>query len=172
MIAILPLLTPEVMEKFLARVDRSGPTQPHMTTRCWPWGGGLSGCGYGYVNIGGHTLKANRVAYVVDRGRDPPDDRPNVLHKCDHRLCCRPDHLVCGTLSRNTREMHARGRGGWVLTPEAVLEIVRLRRNRFSLRVIAELHGTTAPTIAGIMSGRRWSKITGIVRRTVDNVNG
>ena len=40
----------------------------------------------------------------------PVPDGLFVLHRCDVRACCNPDHLFLGTPLDNMQDMHAKGR--------------------------------------------------------------
>jgi hypothetical protein len=81
---------------------------------CWLWTGSLDLKGYGTVRRRGKTARAHRVAYQLWVG-----DIPNglhVLHRCDLRSCCNPQHLWLGTHADNMRDMATKGRvvtRGW-----------------------------------------------------------
>lgn len=78
--------------EFRARVDKNGPTQPHMGTCCWPWTGGRDGDGYGRAWFRGRKQGAHRVAWMLANDADIPAGHV-VMHECDYPPCCRPDHL-------------------------------------------------------------------------------
>ena len=72
------------------------------------------GDGYGLVAVRiakrkHYMVLAHRVAFALSRGYLPTPPL-KVLHKCDVRLCIRPDHLYEGSQSENIRQAVARGR--------------------------------------------------------------
>ena len=94
--------------RFWAKVNKSGPTQPHMDTPCWVWTGASSSFGHGEVRIQNKLLRAHRVAWEWDNGSIPAG--MCLLHNCDVPACVRPDHCRPGTRAENTADMMARGR--------------------------------------------------------------
>jgi HNH endonuclease len=91
-------------DRLWAKVDKNGPTQPHMTTPCWAWLGTPNENGYGRLG----QDAAHRVSFFVAHGRWP---EPCALHRCDYRLCVRPDHLYEGTKKENALDREDRRRG-------------------------------------------------------------
>lgn len=87
-------------ETFWARVEKSNG--------CYEWQGAVTPIGYGSVRRWGHTMPAHRVAWTLTYGPIPPGIK--VLHKCDNRRCCRPDHLFLGSQIDNIHDMIAKGR--------------------------------------------------------------
>lgn len=72
---------------------------------CWNWQGSLS-AGYGQTYIRKSNgeyrrLHAHRTSWLVFRG---PFGKQWVLHKCENRRCCNPDHLYLGNASDNARD--------------------------------------------------------------------
>jgi hypothetical protein len=98
-----PFTAEERRLSFWAKVDRSGGVDA-----CWPWKGSRLGEYGGFCwkrkNVGAH-----RVAWILTNG-EPPDDKPNILHRCDNPPCCNPAHLFPGTLADNANDMHSKGR--------------------------------------------------------------
>lgn len=82
---------------------------------CWNWLRTKDRLGYGRlkVQLGSRvnfrTTSAHRYAYELWTG--PIPKRMCVLHSCDNRGCCNPEHLFLGTQRDNMRDMHAKGRG-------------------------------------------------------------
>lgn len=92
-------------ERFWSRVRRADGDA------CWEWTAARFPKGYGKVALTSGRRKtdgAHRIAWILTNG--PIPDGLWVLHKCDYRPCCRPDHLFLGTAKDNTLDMIAKGR--------------------------------------------------------------
>ncbi len=93
-------------ETFWARVDRDGPTMPHMDTPCWEWTG-YCNHGYGQLSFESRLWHAHQLAYMFSTGIRPT---LHVLHECDNRKCCNPLHLREGTNNDNIADAIKRNR--------------------------------------------------------------
>jgi hypothetical protein len=82
--------SPEILKpdpaKFWSKVDRK------MLADCWPWLGSKRPDGYGVIKVGHRQVKAHRMAYLLDTGKDP--DGLVVKQTCENKACCNPNHLV------------------------------------------------------------------------------
>jgi hypothetical protein len=85
--------TPE--QRLRERIDQRGPNE------CWPWRGGVSNHGYGYMTVHGKRIGAHRLIYFLTYGV-MPDMVDHTCHNnsgcsggnaCPHRRCCNPAHL-------------------------------------------------------------------------------
>jgi hypothetical protein len=145
--------------RFWSYVDRRSPDG------CWPWLAGIGRLhGYGHFSWKDRTYRAHRVAWLLSRGPIPRGQQ--VLHSCDVRHCCRPDHLFLGTQLDNMRDMHAKGRGQakerhWKarLTQQDVDDI---RQHYFgsdlTQRDLARLFGITQCHVGKIIRDEAWSE--------------
>lgn len=105
--------TERQIQNFWRRVDKNGPTQPHMDTPCWVWTGSKIKHGYGRVGIGSKLFLAHRVAWFIERGPIPHDGSAHgicALHRCDNPECVRIDHLFLGTNADNVFDRVSKGR--------------------------------------------------------------
>jgi hypothetical protein len=99
-------LRPDLVAYFDARVEKL-PDAPG----CWIWMRAIQTSGYGqaYDRIEKRLVSAHKLSYTVARG--PVPDGLELLHSCDVRLCCNPEHLSPGTRLDNVRDMDQKGRG-------------------------------------------------------------
>jgi hypothetical protein len=83
---------------------------------CWEWQGALNSTGYGSVSWDSKHYVAHRLAAflhgMVSTLEAPQDASCSgfVLHKCDNRKCCNPDHLFVGSYSDNQRDAYKKKR--------------------------------------------------------------
>jgi hypothetical protein len=83
---------------------------------CWPYLGTIAHGGYGQIRIDNKYYKAHRIVYFLSRGGIQLNAPRNqyvkefVLHHCDRRDCCNPDHLYLGDIWDNMRDKVSRGR--------------------------------------------------------------
>jgi hypothetical protein len=82
------------------------------STGCLLWAGTTSKRhGYGSLYVDGRQQPTHRMAWILRNG--PISDGLMVLHRCDVRVCCNPDHLFLGTNRDNHDDMVTKGRGWW-----------------------------------------------------------
>lgn len=158
-------------ERFWQKVDVKGPDD------CWNWKDVPHATGgYGTFRVGEHKVYAHRYAFkelkdpTLPLKTDPDRSlKQYLLHSCDNRLCCNPNHLRLGTYQDNIDDMYARGRaassagelnGRAKLTEEAVKTIKALiAEGKESLSAIGRLFGASPQTIWQIKQGIKWSQV-------------
>ena len=108
-------LTEKDKARFWAKVDRNGPlpdqSNPHYAGLgpCWVWVASVNTGGYGHIGLRGKLEIAHRVSWILNFGSTDPN-LPFVLHKCDNRKCCNPDHLFSGNNIINNHDKEKKGR--------------------------------------------------------------
>lgn len=111
--------TTPIEVRFWRDVDKRGPRQGHMKTRCWVWVGQKQSLSvrkvehrvYGIISKGGKyggSMLAHRYAYQLQVG--PLVRGLQVQHRCDNPLCVRGSHLKQGTAQDNSDDMVRRDR--------------------------------------------------------------
>lgn len=152
-------------ERFWSKVAKAGPGE------CWLWTAGCDRHGYGKFYPGiRHGAKndwtsvaSQRIAWALTYG--PVPEKLHVLHRCDVRSCCNPEHLFVGTHQDNLADMVAKGRQaighgkGRKLTAEAVLEIRRAISAGTRPQSLCEKYGVGPSTISMIRRGKIWAHL-------------
>ena len=133
---------------------------------CWLWTRGKNAKGYGIMSGG----LVHRKVYEHLVGAIP--DGMYLLHKCDVRHCCNPDHLYPGTQKDNMRDMLERKRTGnrrgqpkgdahsmSKLTQEQAEQIIRLAAVGEDHASLARHFGVGRTQVARIVRGDRWKHL-------------
>lgn len=110
-------------------------------------------------------ITIHRYSYLIHKGEIAPN--LVVMHSCDNRSCCNPDHLSLGTIADNMADMYAKGRnvpprtrgskhGNAKLTEEQVLSIREDTRKQAD---IAKEYGIHYSLVSLIKSRRKWAHL-------------
>ena len=75
---------------------------------CLEWQGAKSKAGYGQVWFDGKVTYTHRAIAEIYHGK--PQLGQEVLHLCDNRACCAPNHLIWGTRKENMDDASSKGR--------------------------------------------------------------
>lgn len=160
-----------VEERFLLKVEK--------TNECWVWKAGKDKNGYGIFRFNGRNRPAHRVSYELFVNTIPSE--MIICHKCDNKLCVRPDHLFLGTNKTNSIDCSNKKRniaqtnpekvpkgekhGNAKLTKEIVLNVLKEYEDSKSKKIIMNKFGLKIYTINNILGGRTWNSVTNIKRK-------
>lgn len=127
---------------------------------CIIWATSLRGSnGYGAFWWKRRNRMAHHVAWELTNGLVAEGSQ--VLHTCDVPRCVNPHHLYLGTNEDNVADRVSRGRGirGSMVAQSKLTEqqVLSIKRDFRSIRVLAREYGVTSGTIAHIRAGRNWS---------------
>jgi hypothetical protein len=141
-------------ERFWERVDK--------TNGCWNWTAHLDASGYGRFSWKkGEEITASRVAWRLTKGDIPAG--LSVLHHCDNRKCCRPDHLYLGTKQDNMDDMVRRNRQSrGEDRPLAKLDgpkVLAIRGDTRRQKDIAEQYGVSQFLVSLIKRRKAWAHV-------------
>ena len=154
-------LTPE---KFWKRIQKP--------VGCWLYDGAKETNGYGYLSSplpdGPQFITAHKLAWILTYG--PVPEGKLVLHKCDIRACCNPEHLFLGDDAANMADKMAKKRQALgednsraKLTENQALEILRDFRaetkRKTNARELAMRYGVNTGAIHAIIAGRSWKHL-------------
>lgn len=148
------------VDRFWAKVSKFGGG-------CWNWTAATRSTGYGCMKVNGRLISAHRLSFVLHFGEVP--EGQIVCHRCDNRLCVRPDHLFAGTPHANVADMDAKGRrmqprgeksGSAKLTEADIVQFFALRKSGHSNRRIAAMFGVDSSTVNCVFTGRSWRHVT------------
>ena len=169
----------KAIERFWSKVNKNGPTQPHMSSPCWQWIAAKRK-GYGTFKISGKSQAAHRVSLTLAIGGIP--EGLVAMHDCDNPACVNPSHLRAGTSSQNAIDSFNKGRkaigdnhhtrarpectargervAGARLTARLVRDIREsYASGRISYKSIAFHFGVSNATIQKVISRKSWAHI-------------
>lgn len=146
-------------EHFWSRVAKSDG--------CWLWDK-PNAVGYGVVCFQGKQRTAHRVSWYLHTGEWAAE---YVCHKCNNKLCVRPDHLYAGTPKQNTRDCINSGlfrpgvskgenNGSSKLSYSEVSDILK----RYSPKIVtrkqlAQEYGIHKSIVDRIIAGTAWREV-------------
>lgn len=154
-----------ILSDFWKNVDNSAGQNA-----CWPWTKAVNKSGYGSVWIDKKSRTASRVAYELTFGSIPKNGSYHghvVMHSCDNRICCNPNHLSLGSQKQNNADRDQKGRvkrrckgvenHHSRFTENDVFEIRKQLKSGKSLASVASIFGCSKSAIAHINRGRVWN---------------
>lgn len=154
---------PSIEQRFWSKVNKDGPTQPHMDTSCWEWLGYCNkNYGYGRFSIDGRLGLAHRFSWILQYGELPKD--LDILHKCDNPSCVNPSHLLLGTHQDNMQDMVKKGRhrtlkgehNSWAKLTRLQVDEIRAKSIHTTQAQLGREYGVTQAAIHLIVKGKNW----------------
>ena len=139
--------------------------EPGPINTCWEWQGCTDQFGYGFVRLAGKLWRTHRLSFYLAKGELGGSC---VLHSCDNRLCCNPDHLSLGTRAENNAQRDARKRHIALigtdhpqakLTSEKVIQMRELFLQGMRLTDIARQYSVNPGTAYNAIHKRTWSHV-------------
>lgn len=148
---------------------------------CWEWQGGLDPDGYGRFHVKKHhetgtgrNFFAHRMSYFI-HCQEYITPNELILHQCNNRLCCNPDHFHIGSHKDNMDDLSASGNVAGEKNPRSILnedevwDILNLyyigdeeSYSPYSITMIVKEYSELdikKGTISDIVYGRTWTKI-------------
>lgn len=152
------------MERFYSKTLRNP------ANGCLEWQAGTYPSGYGCFWYQGKTRRANRVAWMIEKG-DP--GTLFVCHTCDNPLCVDIEHLFLGTPFENNQDKTSKDRvmiGVKVksakLTDQQVLEIRQRSANGESTTQMLDDYPVDRSNLNRVISGENWQRVGGPLRES------
>ena len=161
----------DICDRFWSKVNILGKDD------CWNWTAGIDTPGYGGFKYNGKKINSHVMTWILTNGEVPKGFW--ILHTCDNKLCCNPNHLFLGTPLDNVRDMIKKGRNVVTLKihPELaargekassaklkafqVIEIREKLKQGFTLAELSREYKVDARLIAGIRDNKYWKSVCG-----------
>lgn len=155
-----------VADRFWSRVAKGGIDD------CWNWIAGIGTHGYGRMSVDGCPESSHRISWQLNNG--PIPQGLHVLHRCDNRICCNPNHLFLGTNLDNINDMVSKNRQAKsphkpakrgeensraVLTKDQVVEIRQRCASGESQDLLAEIYGVSQGHISNVYRRVTWKHV-------------
>ena len=155
----------------LKKVDRGYLTSSGKSSKCWEFQGTAFANGYGRVyKKDSSEVKAHRYSFLLTKGKIGKKNGKSllVLHKCDNRPCCNPNHLYTSDHRRNMDDMIERNRQAKgeanaraTKTEHDAAFIKMMVALNFPYRAIAEIMGSSKSTVAKFGPGcNSWAHVS------------
>lgn len=153
-------------ERFWEKVNKNGPTMPHMDTPCWMWTATKIKNDYGQFHSELKTESAHRYSYRIRYG--PFFEILDICHHCDNPGCVNPEHLFIGTHQDNMQDKKEKGRVTRLigtknkaakLTDNQVIEIRKLFASGTSIHQLAKTFCVSRVNIRRIVNMNIWKHI-------------
>ena len=136
----------------------SDTISPTVETPCWVYKGSILH-GYGRTEYLGRTFRTHILAYEAFTKLKNKDKTLMVLHKCNNKICCNPEHLKLGPNSENSIDARNNKKKNVILNIQKVKEIKKLIANGIHIKDISITYGTSLSTIADIKHKRKWKDV-------------
>ena len=151
------------MKRFWDKVNVKGDND------CWEWKVSLFKDGYGQFWYKKKQIKFHRFAYAYYYDIEVFDIPSNkvIMHICDNRKCCNPNHLRIGTNQDNMDDMNNKNRNFEFkgennpknkLTEKDVL-IIRNSKGKLKLKELSKIYNVHYDTISRIWRKANWRHI-------------
>lgn len=136
---------------------------------CWEWQLHLNVGGYGQTTKAEFgTPLAHRIAFMYTNNVELASDQ-HLMHSCDNRKCCNPNHLSIGTQADNMRDMKEKGRrkgigvgadnGRAVVNQEQADEMRRIyAKGGISQEKLGKRYGLTQTAVSAIILNKRFTE--------------
>jgi len=141
-----------IIERFESKINKD--------SLCWIWKGNYFRYGYGYLNVAGKNISANRISWMLHNEKTP--GKYFVCHKCDNPQCVNPDHLYLGSPQDNSDDMKKRNRSlrgelcpASKLSNDDVEQIKKRHKNGEYQRLLAKEFGVTREHLNKIINGKK-----------------
>lgn len=135
---------------------------------CWWWMAAVGDDGYGFLSVRAYPVKAHRFSWKLHFGEIP--NGMCVCHRCDNKICVRPEHLFLGTTQDNTADRDAKGRqtkGEHHHDAKLSEDDVRVIRARYKkgcatngIRALAREFGLCRSSMKAAVFGDTWKGVT------------
>jgi len=130
-------------------------------SKCFIWPNSSDKDGYRRIKYMGKSTKAHRVAFSL-YNKEPIEGK-FVLHKCDNRACCNPDHLFLGDAKSNYDDAKRKGRhthGEMMGTAKVTEDLVKkIRAENLTQVEIAKKYNISQSSVSYIRRREHWSHV-------------